>query len=162
MNEITSQEAKQIATEAYEYLYPLVLMDITRRIGVNFEPGVRPGFGPMNTWSHFRAFPPGDFKEVVRPNFDTLYSLVWFDLTEEPVIISVPDSGGRYYLLPILDMWTDVVAVPGRRTSGTKAGHFALTGPNWSGELPSGLTRIPIPTPYAWTIGRTQTNGPAD
>jgi len=162
MTDISTQEAKQIATQAYQYLYPLVLMDISRRIGVNFEPGVRPGFGPMNTWSHFRAFPPGDFKEVVRPNFDTLYSIVWFDLTEEPVIISVPDSGGRYYLLPILDMWTDVVAVPGRRTSGTKEGRFALTGPNWSGELPAGVTRIPVSTPYAWTIGRTQTNGPAD
>jgi len=74
MTDISPKLAKQIAVEAYQYLYPLVLMDIPRRIGVNVEPGVRPGFGPMNTWSHFRAFPPGDFKEVVRPNFDTLYS----------------------------------------------------------------------------------------
>lgn len=162
MNEITTQEAKQIAKETYQYLYPLILMDITRRITINLEAGIRPGFGPMNTWLHMRAFPPGDFKEVVRPNFDTLYSIVWYDLTKEPVIISIPDSGGRYYLLPILDMWTDVVAVPGRRTSGTKAGHFALTGPGWTGELPTGVKWISIPTPYAWTIGRTQTNGPGD
>jgi hypothetical protein len=162
LTDISAQEAKQIAKEAYQYLYPLILMDITRRIGINVEPGVRPGFGPMNTWSHFRAFPPSDFKEVVRPNFDTLYSTVWFDLTKEPVIISVPDSGGRYYMLPILDMWTDVVAVPGRRTSGTKAGHFALARLGWAGKLPDGVKRIAVPTPYAWMIGRTQTNGPKD
>ena len=65
-------------------------------------------------------------------------------------------------MLPILDMWTDVVAVPGRRTSGSQAGHFALTGPGWTGKLPAGVTPIPLPTPYAWTIGRTQTNGPSD
>jgi hypothetical protein len=162
MTDISTQETKQIAAEAYQYLYSLVLMDITRRVSTNVAPGVRPGMGPMNTWLHMRAFPPGDFKEVVRPNFDTLYSIVWFDLTKEPVIISVPDSGGRYYLLPILDMWSDVVAVPGRRTSGTSAGNFALTGPGWTGELPAGVTRIRVSTPYAWTIGRTQTNGPID
>jgi hypothetical protein len=116
----------------------------------------------MNAWSHFRAFPPGDFKEVVRPNFDTLYSMLWVDMTQEPVILSVPDSGDRYYLLPILDMWTDVVAVPGKRTSGTGAGHFALTGPGWTGQLPANVTPIRISTPYAWVIGRTQTNGTAD
>lgn len=162
MSDLSTQAAQQIAKEAYQYLYPLVLMDITRRVSTNVEPGVRPGFGPMNAWSHFRAFPPGDFKEVVRPNFDTLYSMLWVDMTQEPVILSVPDSGGRYYLLPILDMWTDVVAVPGKRTSGTGAGHFALTGPGWTGQLPADVTPIQVSTPYAWVIGRTQTNGTAD
>lgn len=160
--DLTVADARRIAAEAYQYLYPLVLMDITRKIATNLDAGVRPGFGPMNNWNHMRAFPPGDFKEVVRPNFDTLYSTVWLDLTNEPVIISTPEGGGRYYLLPILDMWTDVVAVPGRRTSGTKPGQFALTGPGWTGELPSEVTRLPVPTPYAWIIGRTQTNGPRD
>jgi len=162
MSDLSTQAAQQIAKEAYQYLYPLVLTDITRRVSTNVEPGVRPGFGPMNAWSHFRAFPPGDFKEVVRPNFDTLYSMLWLDLTNEPVILSVPDSGGRYYLLPILDMWTDVVAVPGKRTSGTGAGHFALTGPGWTGQLPADVTPIRVSTPYAWVIGRTQTDGTAD
>lgn len=161
-NTVTPEEARQIGAEAFLYTYPLVLMDITRRVSTNVKPGARPGFGPMNLFAHMREFPPGDFKEVVRPNFDTLYSTVWLDLTKEPVIVSVPDTHGRYYMLPMLDMWTDVIAVPGKRTSGTKPANFAVTGPGWRGKLPKGVVQIPAPTPYIWIIGRTQTNGPKD
>ena len=108
------------------------------------------------------AFPPGDFKEVVRPNFDTLYSILWFDLGDEPLVISVPDTAGRYYMLPFMDMWTDVFALVGRRTTGTAAGQYAPVGPGWSGALPDGMERIDAPTSVGWVIGRTQTNGPAD
>lgn len=160
--DISPDEARRIAVEAYVYTYPLVLMDITRRISVNVEAGARPGFGPMNLFTHMLAFPPGDFKEVIRPNFDTLYSIAWLDLTKGPVVVSAPDTQGRYYMLPMIDMWTDVFAVPGKRTSGTKAAHFAVTGPGWKGKLPSGMTQLPSPTPYVWIIGRTQTNGPKD
>lgn len=65
----TPEEAYQIGVEAYVYLYPLITMDVTRRQLTNIESGKMIGRGPMNTFSHMRAYPTADFKEVVRPNF---------------------------------------------------------------------------------------------
>ena len=93
----------------------------------------------MNAFHHFREFPTAEFRSVVRPNFDTLYSISFLDLTKEPVIVSAPDTEGRYYMLPMLDMWSDVFASLGSRTSGTAAGHFAVVPKWWNGSLPKGV-----------------------
>jgi hypothetical protein len=158
----TAQEAHEIGVEAYIYFYPLVMMDVTRRQLTNIDSGKLPTRGPMNTFNHAPAYPSAANREVVRVNFDTLYSTAWLDLTKEPMIVSAPDTDGRYYLLPLMDMWTDVFAVPGKRTSGTKAASFAIVSRGWQGQLPTGVQKIESPTPYVWIIGRTQTNGPKD
>jgi hypothetical protein len=157
-----SDDLRTLGREAYLYLYPLVTMEVTRRQACNAPAGQRPGSGPANRFNHVRAFPAADFRAVVRPNFDTLYSSAWIDLTRGPVQINVPDSGDRYYMLPMLDMWTDVFANPGKRTTGTAAQQLVLTPPGYDGAVPVGTKRIPAPTPHVWVIGRTQTNGPAD
>ena len=159
---ITEQEAHAIGVDAYVYFYSLVTMDISRKQFTNIEPGKEFGKGPMNMFVSVPEYPPADFKGVVRSNFDTLYSIVWLDLTKEPMVISAPDTSGRYYLLPMLDMWTDVFASPGWRTTGTQAGNYLVTPPGWNGTVPEGMTRIGAPTPYVWVIGRTKTDGPAD
>jgi hypothetical protein len=159
---ITPEAAHAIAVDAYLFFYPLVTIDITRKQLVNVAPGKELLKGPMNTFSSAPAFPPADLKVVVRPNFDTLYSSAWLDLTKEPMVVSAPDTHGRYYLLPMLDMWSDVFASPGWRTTGTQAGNFLVTPPGWTGTVPDGFTRIAAPTPYVWIVGRTKTDGPDD
>jgi hypothetical protein len=159
---ISAEDARQIASEGYLYFYPLLSMDVTRRVATNFPDGKVEGLGPANEFHNFAAFPTADFKTVVRPNFDTLYSSAWVDLTQGPVVMTVPDTGGRYYLMPILDMWSNALAVPGKRTSGTGAGNFDIVPQGWTGKLPEGVSAIEATTPHLWIIGRTQTNGVDD
>jgi hypothetical protein len=168
---ITADEANAIAAQAYLYFYPLVTMDITRKQLINQEPGKGIG-GPANTFVNIPAFPTADMRAVVRPNFDTLYSSGQLDLTKEPMIVSAPDTNGRYYMLPMLDMWSNVFAAPGSRTTGTKAAHFLIVPAGWRPDLrdkvvddfklPKDIQRIDAPTPYVWVIGRTKTDGPSD
>ncbi len=151
----------EIGVQAYVYAYPMIMMEVTRRVSTNVEAAVGVK-APMNQFVHLRAFPDHKFKEVVRPNADTLYSILWFDVSKEPQILSTAGTGGRYYQLPLLDMWTDVIAAPGSRTTGTGAANYAIVGPNWKGTLPQGVEAIRSPTSIGWLIGRTQTNGAAD
>jgi hypothetical protein len=145
------------------YAYPIVTMDVTMRQVTNVPNTVTiPMRAPVNQFTHARAYPSADSRDVVRFNFDTLYSLAWLDVSHEPIVLSVPDTGGRYYLLPMLDMWTDVFAVVGSRTTGTKAAHYAIVAPGWSGALPQGVEKIVAPTPVIWMLGRTQANGTSD
>lgn len=159
---ILSDDLRTLSHEGFIYLYPLVTMDVTRLQAFNAAPGSKPGFGPPNHFSHMREFPSAEFRAVVRPNFDTLYSSAWLDLTNGPVRVHADDTDGRYYLLPMLDMWTDVFASPGKRTTGTGPLDLVVTGPGYTGDLPPGTTVILAPTPYVWLIGRTQTDGPDD
>lgn len=154
-----------IAKEVYIYAYPLVLMDITKNVMTNVSAPVSFGPGmktPVNQFANMMAFPSPTFEAVVRPNADTLYASAWLDLTKEPMVLSVPNSEGRYYLLPMLDAWTNVFASPGTRTTGNKSGNFVIVGPAWKGTIPAGLKTISAPTNLVWLVGRIQTNGPTD
>lgn len=159
---VLSDDLGTLSYEAALYFYPLVLMDISRLQALNAAAGSSPVAGPPNQFHHLRAFPTADFRAVVRPNFDTLYSSAWLDLTAGPVIVHAPDTEDRYYMLPMLDMWTDVFANPGKRTTGTAARDFVVMSPDHAGEVPPDLPVISAPTPHVWIVGRTQTNGPDD
>ena len=117
------QAVRDLAIEAYIFGYPLVTMEMTRRVMTNVAKleGLR---GPMGQFANAREYPTAAFKDVTAPNADTLYSSAWLDLSKEPYILHVPDEHGRYYLMPMLNAWTDVFADPGTRTTGTGAGGF--------------------------------------
>ena len=138
-------EAREIAIDAYMYAYPMVTMEITRRVMTNVEQPVG-SKAPMGQFARLRNYPPVDDHSVTAPNADTLYTLTWLDVSKEPWILSIPDMKDRYFLFPMLDMWTTVFEVPGKRTTGTKAQKYAITGPGWTGSLPAGVTEYKSPT----------------
>ena len=142
-------EALNLGTEAYIYGYPLVIMESIQRVMTNVA--APEGFhAPIGQFAHMRQFPDASFKGVVKPNADTLYSFAWLDLSKEPYILTLPDEKGRYYLMEMLDAWTNVFAAPGKRTTGTKAQKFAIAGPEWKGSLPRGVEEIKSPTNMVW------------
>lgn len=159
--EARQADALKAGVEAVVYGLPLIMMDLTKDKLTNVA-AAGPSSAPVNQFAHMRQFPDAAFRDVVRANVDTLYSSAFLDLSTGPIVLSTPDTRGRYYLMPMLDAWTNVFASPGKRTTGTKAGHFAITGPGWTGTLPKGVTQIMAPTNMVWIIGRTQTNGPKD
>ena len=151
-------EAREIAIETYMYAYPLVTMEITRRVMTNTEKP-EGSKAPMGQFARLRNYPAVDDHSVTAPNADTLYTLAWLDVGKEPWIVSIPDMKGRYFLFPMLDGWTNVFHDPGKRTTGTKAQKYAITGPGWSGTLPAGVTEYKSPTSMVWVLGRIYCTG---
>lgn len=156
---IDEKTAEAIAAEAYIYGYPLVTMDMTRRVMTNVASPNDLGKAPMGQFSNVKHYPDASFHDVTTPNADTLYSTAWLDLSSEPYVLHVPNEEDRYYLMPMLSGWTNVFADLGKRTTGTQAGDFAITGPDWKGTLPSGLRELKSPTNMVWILGRTYSTG---
>ena len=163
-------QADAIALQACTYLLPLWEMarmraatasrrDAAGRF-VDTDPGTTRRW--VNTFLHARRLLTAGASRVVTPNNDTLYTNAWLDLSREPVVIGVPDTADRYYVLGFLDFWTNPFAHVGRRTTGTGAGTFLVTGPRWQGEVPAGMRRIVSPTDHVWIIGRIMVEGPED
>ena len=154
-------EIQAAADEAYAYFYPLITMDVTRAVMTNLPEGKVEDLARLmpSTIVAATRMPP---RARLSVRISTLYSLAWLDLRDGPVIVSMPDTGGRYYILPFYDMWTEVFAAPGWRTSGTGPANWAIVPPGWQGRLPDDVRRIDAPTADVWIIGRIQTNGPAD
>jgi hypothetical protein len=147
-----------LATDAYVYGYPLVTMEMTRRVLTNVAApeGTR---GPMGQIIKIREYPNASFRDVTAPNADTLYTTSFFDVGKEPWVLGIPDMNDRYYLAPMLDGWTNVFQVPGKRTTGTKAQTYAITGPGWQGTLPAGVKQLKSPTNIVWLLGRIYCTG---
>lgn len=136
--------------EAYLVGYPLVTMTATR------DALVQPP-AAMNAFSHARYLPDAQSSvQVVAPSRDTYYSSAWLDLSAGPVIIEQPEMGDRFWLMPVLDAWTNVVADPGTRTLGNDPHTLVVAGPDWQGQAPAGAQVYRSPTDLAWAILRIQ------
>ncbi|MDI4663828.1 DUF1254 domain-containing protein [Xanthobacter autotrophicus] len=155
---VEGAEDFKTASDAYVFGYPLVTMEMTRRVLTNVAKaeGTR---GPMGTIIKLRSYPDATFRDVTAPNADTLYTTAFFDVGDEPWVVGVPDMKGRYFLLPFLSGWTDVFEVPGSRTTGTGAQTYLITGPGWTGTVPAGMTQLKSPTSMVWMLGRIYCTG---
>ncbi|MCL5779159.1 DUF1254 domain-containing protein [Limibaculum sp. FT325] len=146
------------ALEAYAFAYPLVTMEYTRRVMTNVAKpaGTK---APMGQIGRLRQYPDASFRDVTAPNADTLYTYAFFDVSKEPYVVSLPDMDDRYALFPMLDGWTNVFEVPGKRTTGTGTQTYAITGPGWTGTLPDGVKEYKSPTGMVWLLGRIYCTG---
>jgi hypothetical protein len=153
---------KDEVADSYVFGYPLVLMGVARDAAV----GTDPGQAPINTLRHAQALPPIGAANPLQPSLDTLDSTGWLDVGSEPVIVSLPDSHGRYVDARVLDMWTNVVwstsSQFATRAAGIKTQTIAFVGPGWQGDLPKGVKRVDVPTRNAWVSVRIQSNGTRD
>lgn len=161
-SELTKETIEEIASEAYLYLLPQVMMEITRRLITSIPKSSRGVGGAMGTLIRKRDLNEGNSKAVARMNFDFLQVMAWVDVSKEPYVIEVPKMGDRFFTFPFYDMWTECFAAPGTRTSGTGPYTFALCNPEWQGELPKDVDRINVPTSITWGIGRILVFGEDD
>lgn len=152
---IAEKRALRDGAAGYLYGYPLVTM-LQTRDALTAAPAAPDAF------VHTRWLPEDDSVSVVRPSRDLLYSSAWLDLSRGPLIVSQPDLGDRFFLLPMLDAWTNVFASPGTRTTGNDAADFLVAGPGWEGVPPPGVPVLRSPTDLAWVVGRIEVTGPDD
>ena len=155
-------DAVRIAVDAYVYGYPLMTFDTARKQQTNVAvPDAE--HAPMGQMIKMRTYPAVDNHCCSAPNADTLYTEVWLDVAEEPWVFSIPDMGDRYYMMPMLDGWSEVIEVAAPNTTGSKPQTYAITGPGWTGTLPKGVTEVKSPTAMVWILGRIYSTGtPAD
>src|ERR1022692_2485315 len=166
---LTPDQAKEelaytIGTQAYVYGYPWIYLPTLRWMWVT-KP-VNPERVPyvaINHFWHLRQLGDAQYRDGGSPNNDTLYSISWVYVSKQPVILTHPDMGDRYFTFEIACLDSDNFAYVGKRTTGGKAGNFAIVGPDWKGTLPEGVTALPpSPTPTVLIFGRTLVDGVAD
>jgi hypothetical protein len=154
----STSSMEKMATDVYVYGYSLITMELTRRSFTNVEKA-SPTNAPMGQFANMQSYPAVNDLRVTAPNADTLYSTAWLDVSKEPFVLSIPDMHGRYFLMPMLDGFTNVFQVPGKRTTGTAAQKYLISGPGWNGTVPAGVTQYKSPTGLVWILGRIYCTG---
>lgn len=159
---LTVNEARELAREAWLFGMPLVMFEkqVDYITYVNKPEETK---APINQFAHYRKFVDASNRAIVGFNVDNLYSLAWLDLSAEPLVLSVPAMGDRYWVMQIVDAWNGVPAAPGSRTHSSVKPHlFLIAGPDWEGKVPKGMEILRSPTNLAGIGGRTYCAGPSD
>lgn len=156
--QVDEADAERIAMDAYIYGYSLITTEVTR-VQMSNVTALEGLHAPMGQFINVKRYPPADYRGVSAPNADTLYSLAWLDVGAEPMVFSHPDMGERYFLFPMYSLWMPVVESPGARTTGGRAANFLITGPGWSGQVPTGMKEIKSPSRFMLILGRTYADG---
>jgi hypothetical protein len=160
-----AEYAYALGLQAFIYGFPYIYMAQVRHGWVT-QPR-NPEFIPYSAVNHFwnaSNVLTAEYQDGGSPNNDTMYSIAWVDVSDEPVILSHPDiPDDRYFTFEHSAVHSDNFAYVGRRVTGNKAGNYAIIGPGWEGQLPDGVTALPqSPTPWVLVLGRTLVDGPDD
>ena len=148
----------KIAVDAYIYGYPLVTFDTVRQQQTNVAaPDAE--HAPMGQLIKMRTYPAVDNHCCAAPNADTLYTMAWLDVSKEPYVFGIPEMGKRYYIMPMLDGYSEVFFVASAPLTGGGPQTYAITGPGWSGQLPAGVKQVKSPTGMVWVLGRIYSDG---
>jgi hypothetical protein len=148
--------------QAHIYGFPLIMMDLTKD-AATAVPTAGEFTAPVNQFSVMTKYPDASFRAVVRTGLDTLFAVAWADLDKEPLVLSVPDTDGRYYVIALFDMWSNVFTSIGKRNTGTSAANFLIAGPGWQGTPPADVKQVfRSPTRFVWVNGQMQADGPED
>ena len=158
----TPEEAAELAGQAYVYGLPLLEFARVRKEQTSVACPTEAGNAPVNTFANAKHFPSPEDRTVVAPNTDTLYSISHLDLGKGPIVLSHPDMGKRYFSFQLLDPFTNVIDFVGSRTTGSKAGKFAIRWNEKRGNVPKGMPVIKSKYRRVWIIGRTLATDEAD
>ncbi len=151
-----------VGVQAYIYGYPLVEMVRTCAVVTAVHEPQPNGRAPINAFSHCVRPWTHEDRDVVTPANDLLYSMAWLNLAGGPVILNVPRPTGRYFVMALLDAYTNNFRNLGPRNVGPEGGKFALVGPDWNGELPPAIVAVRTPTDLVWILGRILVDGDND
>ena len=157
--DLTSEEARQIATDAYIYGYSLMTSDVTREAFINVkapDPDLPSAVEPVLSMP---KYPPADYKGVTAPNADTLYSGAFLDVSKEPIVLSYPDMHGRYFLFPIYSQWTNVIAAPVNEPWAQARRPSPSPAPMARDVAPGITQKVKSPTNSVFIIGRVYAEG---
>lgn len=148
--------------EAYIYAFPLIMMDVTKDFSTA-TPDAGQYSAPVNQFAVMTRYPDASFRAVARTGLDTLFAVAWADLDQGPLVLSVPDTQRRYYVIALMDFWTNVFGSIGKRTTGTGPGNYLIVGPDWQGAPPPDVKQtFRSPTRFVWVNGQMQADGPKD